>query len=630
MSSLSIYTCHHKPSAFLQSNIIHPIHVGKTLAISEICCSGDDTGDNISLKNPFYCELTAQYWVWKNTDLPDYIGFMHYRRHFNFSDNQNYIEDNWGVINIPEINSDYEKQYGLDEESIRRCIDGYDLIVPNKWSVKSAGSQNNYHHYKVSEHLHIDNYQNAIDILLRLYPDYYLAVNEFNDAHDGYYTNMFIMKRDLFVEYSEWLFNILSALESELSFNNYSAQEKRVFGHISERLLNIFVLYKIQTESLKIKELQRTFIQRENFNSYITPAFDKNTIPVVACSDDNYAMSLGALLNSIIRNSSENNNYDIVILDTKISKRNKERLINLVAGRENFSIRFFDIGVFDELKDVHIRAPFTIATYSRLFIPKLFLHHEKVLFIDADTVVESDIAELMNLELGNDLVAAVKDIVMEGFVKFGAIAHSDTGDQPAFEYLKTKLNMAIPDQYFQAGIIVFNVAQMNREDIFEKFINELKGPSFWFLDQDIMNKVLFGRVMFIPLEWNVYHGNGHVEAFYSNLKFSTYIRYLQARQNPKMIHFAGENKPWKTDQVDFYDNFIKNIQGTPWQKEVYECLIVKTNRQNCSSKSDLPALLKTKTKNKLMYCLNKFAPRGTKRRHYIVRVYYKIRRTFLG
>ncbi|MEB6222353.1 DUF4422 domain-containing protein [Pantoea anthophila] len=630
MTTVSIYTCHHKPSAFLDSPVIHPIHVGKALSNTEICCNGDETGDNISIKNPFYCELTAHYWVWKNAQLTDYIGFMHYRRHFNFSENQNQVEDVWGMVNYPEITNAYQQEFGLTEEAIIECVNDNDLVVPKKWSVKAAGSKNNYHHYKISDHLHIKDYQAAIDVLLKLHPEYYAAVKSFNESHDGYYTNMFVMKRALFIEYSEWLFGIMNELEGELSFDNYSAQEKRVFGHISERLFNIFVIFKNSQSPLKIKQIQRTFIQKESFNGSLEPFFSERNIPVVICSDNNYAMSLGALVNSIAVNSTEHHNYDIVILDNGISHRNKQRVQDLVSERNNFNIRYFNVNAFDELKSVYIRPPFTVATYSRLFIPRLFRSFEKVIFIDTDTVVESDLAELIETPLGNNLVAAVQDIVMEGFVKFGNVAQSDAGVQSARDYLTTTLKMPDTNAYFQGGIMVFNIKQMNEEEIFPRLMKELKGQSFWFLDQDIMNKVFYGRVHFLPLEWNVYHGNGNTEVFYPNLIFSTYARYLKARQNPKMIHFAGENKPWNTDEVDYYDNFIKNIQGTPWEKEVYERLMTHGFKDNAPAGNLPPVLLQTKVKRKLMPYLDKFAPRGSKRRTDIAKVYYKIRRVILG
>ena len=630
MKTVSIYTSHHKPSAFLTSPVIHPIHVGKELSYSDICCPGDNSGDNISLKNPFYCELTAHYWVWKNAPKTDFIGFMHYRRHFNFSENQQHSEDVWGMVNSHEINDEYEKTFGLNETAILKCMEESDVLVPKKWSVKSAGSKSNYHHYQISDHLHIRDYQNAIDILLRKYPEYYASVKKFNDAHDGYYTNMFVMRSDIFEEYSQWLFSILDDLEHELSFENYSAQEKRVFGHISERLFNIFIIFKQQYSTIKLKELQRTFVQKETFNSYLEPAFEVRNIPVVICSDDNYAHSLGALFNSIIKASNDECNYDVVILDNGLTKRNQRRLIDLSKIKDNFSIRFFNVHAFDEIKDAYIRPPFTVATYSRLFIPKLMRKYEKVLFIDTDTVVENDIAELFETDLKDNYVAAVQDIVMEGFVKFGNIAQSDAGIQTAGDYLKTTLKMPRPEEYFQGGIMVFNINQMNKDEIFDKLMTELKGQSFWFLDQDIMNKVFFGRVTFLPLEWNVYHGNGNTETFYPNLVFSTYLRYLQARENPKMIHFAGENKPWSTDKVDYYDNFIKFVQGTPWEKEVYEKLSVGKNTLSTVTPPPAQVLLQTKIKRKIMPYFDKIAPRGSKRRSDIAFVYYKIRRVILG
>lgn len=629
--NISIYTSHHKPSAFLSSPIIKPLHVGKANSFDEICCPGDNTGDNISLKNPFYCELTAHYWVWKNTEISDYVGFMHYRRHFNFSEDQYKDEDIWGVVNCPEINTDYENEFGLNEESIRKCIGDADLLVPKKWSVKAAGNVNNFEHYRVSDHLHIDDYQNVLDILIEKYPEYSSAVAKFNNAHNGYYTNMFVMKKDLFIEYSEWLFSILTVLEGKLAFKNYSQQEKRVFGHLSERLFNIFIIKKINESGIKLKEIQRTFIQKETFNSYITAKYSEKSVPIVICSDDNFSMASGSLIRSIVSNASNEKNYDVVILDSGISDRNKSRLLSLIGGKNNFSIRFFSVNAFDELKGAYIRPPFTLATYSRLFIPLLFRNFEKVLFIDADTVVESDLAQLMDIPLGDNLVAAVQDIVMEGFVKFGNIAESDAGIQTAGEYLKTKLLLDKPDEYFQAGIMVFNIAEMNKEDIFARLMKELKGQSFWFLDQDIMNKVFHGRVHFLPMEWNVYHGNGHTETFYPNLTFSTYSRYLQARKNPKMIHFAGENKPWKTDKVDYYDNFIKNIQGTPWELEVYSKLVQLSTPTVSSPEGTIKTeLLQTKIKKKLLPYLDRVAPRGSQRRSDIARIYYKIRRNILG
>lgn len=178
-----------------------------------------------------------------------------------------------GVVNSPVIDVEYENQFGLTDAEIQKCILGFDLILPKKWSVTSAGSKNNLEHYKNGEFLHLQDYLTALEIVEELYPDYKTAIQEFNNATDGYYTNMFVMGKDMFIDYSEWLFEILAILESRISMSNYNSQEKRVIGHIAERLFNIYIIRQQQNRALKVKELQRTFVTNETFNGKLNPVF---------------------------------------------------------------------------------------------------------------------------------------------------------------------------------------------------------------------------------------------------------------------------------------------------------------------------------------------------------------------
>ena len=108
--SVKILICYHKPDVLLKDNILTPIHVGRALARQRgeteefrwMCENmiGDDTGDNISAKNASYNELTALYWAWKNYSAlgsPDYIGLMHYRRHFIFRKSDRVVEEVDGI-----------------------------------------------------------------------------------------------------------------------------------------------------------------------------------------------------------------------------------------------------------------------------------------------------------------------------------------------------------------------------------------------------------------------------------------------------------------------------------------------------------------------------------------------------
>lgn len=621
---VTIYTCHHKPSAFLEGNVFKPLHVGKANSYNDIGCEGDDSGENISFKNPYYCELTAQYWMWKNDIELDYIGLMHYRRHLSFAEDD-FQEDQWGVVVEKTVNRAYQEKHGLVDAQVLEGLDGVDVILPRKWDVRNAGSRNNYDHYKKSPDLFINDYQAAINILLNKYPEYYDAVKEYNDSPYGYYTNMFVMKKYVFDRYSSWLFEILDELEQEVSLADYSQQQCRVFGHISERLLGIYFLHELRRNDLVVKEAQRTFVKEETFNGYIKPAFRDNNLPIVICFDDNYSHSGGALVQTIVKNSDSHKNYDILVLENGVSQRNKERLVSLIGRVPNFSLRFFDVNAFDEIKDVHTRAHFSPATYARLFIPRVFRAQERVLFIDADTVVNDDVAKLFEVDLGENLVAAVKDIVMEGFVKHGAVSDQHTGAMEAKYYLRDYLGLDDIDGYFQAGLILFNLHQMHQENTYNKLIDALKEKTYWFLDQDIMNRVFQGRIHYLPMTWNVFHGNGNTFEFFPGLKFATFSTFLEIRRNPSMIHFAGDQKPWNNPRVDFAEMYWNALRNTPWYEERVNNLVTrrlhdrKVVRENPEIRQSREETFRKFVKPRVKRLL----PLGSRRRRVVTSFYFK-------
>ena len=76
---IKVIVAAHKPYRMPQDSMYLPLQVGRALADQDLGWQGDNTGDNISLKNPYYCELTGLYWAWKNLKA-DAIGLVHYRR----------------------------------------------------------------------------------------------------------------------------------------------------------------------------------------------------------------------------------------------------------------------------------------------------------------------------------------------------------------------------------------------------------------------------------------------------------------------------------------------------------------------------------------------------------------------
>lgn len=84
MKKVEILISCHKETDAVRNEVLRTIEVGAALHRKDLSVDyRDDAGAQISEKNPFYCELTAQYWAWKNLDA-DYYGFFHYRRYLSF------------------------------------------------------------------------------------------------------------------------------------------------------------------------------------------------------------------------------------------------------------------------------------------------------------------------------------------------------------------------------------------------------------------------------------------------------------------------------------------------------------------------------------------------------------------
>ena len=77
---IKIIVAVHKEYWMPLDSVYLPLFVG-AIGKNDIHYQRDDEGENISYKNPFYCELTGLYWAWKNME-DDYIGLVHYRRYF--------------------------------------------------------------------------------------------------------------------------------------------------------------------------------------------------------------------------------------------------------------------------------------------------------------------------------------------------------------------------------------------------------------------------------------------------------------------------------------------------------------------------------------------------------------------
>lgn len=211
-----IYVVTHKNISLKLPENYKIIGVGNNSIINEDL--HDNTGDNISSKNKNYCELTALYWLWKNSN-DDIVGLEHYRRMF--------LNDNINEIGL------------LSEDEILSIMSKYDIIVPTLFD---NNTRTVYQHY-VEDHKKRD-IELVQNIISSKYPEYNSSFNQVMNSKYEYGFNMLITKKDILDEYSQWLFDILFDLENKVDISKYDEYQKRIYGFLSERLFNVWLKYK--------------------------------------------------------------------------------------------------------------------------------------------------------------------------------------------------------------------------------------------------------------------------------------------------------------------------------------------------------------------------------------------------
>jgi lipopolysaccharide biosynthesis glycosyltransferase len=578
--SVKILVGYHKPAQLLKSDILVPIHLGRALATQASKDGmmsaedyqwmldnmiGDDTGDNISHLNRYFCELTAIYWAWKNYDKlgnPDYVGFCHYRRFLDFSEQYQPDVNNCHDLVLQKVLSQETRNlYENHTQEIIKQISQTDIIhgclTKYNFSV--------YDQFKDLENpqfgLKTSIFYDILDIMKQKFPTYAKAIDIYSKSKSHYWYNCFVMKKKYFFEYCDFIFSILLGYEKQIDFTTLNLNGQRILAYISERILGFYLTQK-QLEKKKIEYKPIIFVENTDALQNITPAYSKDNIAIVLSSDDNYVPYLAVCLKSIIQNIS-NHNYDICILNDGMKPENKQKIKNMEL--KNVSIRFISVtSLLNNIGDLfYIYDHFSVATYYRFFIPELFNNYSKILYLDCDMIIQEDVAELYNTDLQESYIAAVRDVEM-----FRACYNDYYYGSNWTQYLTDTLKMKKTSDYFQAGVMLFDIKKLNTFNFREKCIRFLSSIRPIYVDQCIMNHVLQGHVKYLDYKWNVQWQIPIYAKIEQCLPISLYEQYKASLESPKIIHYAGRVKPWSAPYLQRADIWWQYARMTPFYEEI--------------------------------------------------------------
>jgi len=267
---------------------------------------------------------------------------------------------------------------------------------------------------------------------------------------------------------------------------------------------------------------------------------NREIVPIFFAVDDGYIPFLAVTIQSIIENSSEENRYEIKILYTSILKENIKRIKKL--EKNNLTIEFVDLNYYiDSIKEkLYTRDYYSKATYFRLFLPNLYPQYDKVLYLDADIVLNADVAELFHIDIKNNLVGAAPDEVV--------------GFTPIFrEYVEKVVGVSSYKHYFNAGVLIMNLKELRAFNFQEKFLYLLEKVTFSVAqDQDYLNRICKGRVHLLNVTWDK----------------MPVARKSIANKDIKLVHYNFAHKPWHYESVLYEEFFWKYAEKTEFIDEI--------------------------------------------------------------
>jgi len=273
---------------------------------------------------------------------------------------------------------------------------------------------------------------------------------------------------------------------------------------------------------------------------------NKNEIPIVFAANNDYVPYLGVALSSLVACANNKILYSIFVLHVNITIENQERLQKL--STENVIIQCKNVS--KEMKGVNIISTnhLTAETTYRLLIPELFPQFDKVLYLDSDIVIIRDVSHLFDTDIECYIAGVSRELMNEHMKK-----HVDS------------LVLSFSDEYyFNAGVFLINTRLFTKKGIKEKCFNLLNDKKkYAYLDQDVLNIICHGDVLYLDERWNCCWHHWHYEALDSHNEI-----FIKSATDPWIIHFSSDKKPWTIPSAKFADYFWKFARNTPFYEEI--------------------------------------------------------------
>ncbi len=557
MKSIKIAVACHKPSELPKNDLFVPIQVGAVLARNRLDdVEYDDSGDNISEKNPAYCELTAQYWLWKNTEA-DYYGLCHYRRFLCFKDVKT-KRDLRNQITASVLNEDNMHRFGLDDEKkMRSVIENNDVVIGEEQYVPSLytphGNQKTaYEHWAAHDRALI--MKKDLDLMLKILtevsPKIGKAAREYLGTKNFLGFNCFVLKKDLFDELCGIEFEVLKRLEERVDTSTYCQQLSRIYGFMGEIISSSYFYYLEQTHKYKIKRVPLVYFSYTEPVD-LKPMQKEKAVPVIFNAADLRPEYFAIEWKSFVENIEKDCFYDtVVVIDGNCNF--KKEFIDEVKDKENISLRFVDANayrvyyneLYDLVDDNNGKNKEDISNHFSLlpFLPFIFKEYEKAIVVGENNIFRESIVPLWKKARNSGkAICAPKDILAISLINDIYVETAELRFKRRIrDYLKV----------FSTNIMVWDFSK-SREITTEKKVaieykNSDKTIKRKLVDKNELMNVIYERDFeFVGQEYNVlYDSNEFLIRQLPYMPLSDYQELIKVRNNPVVVSYMP-NDPWE-------------------------------------------------------------------------------------
>ncbi|MDR1127243.1 MAG: DUF4422 domain-containing protein [Treponema sp.] len=570
---VKIYVAMHEQAYVPENNkYIIPIQIGTALNEERFAdMLHDDEGDNISAKHNMYQELTAQYFAYKNDSAADYYGFWTSHKYFAFSEDAGDSEES-SAVSCKNLTESVLNKYGVDERRPAGYCSVYDVILPKQHGIAVDGQRLSAYEFlsRTFEKTDLDLF---VTVVKDKYPAYSDALMETLDAKTTLDSHIFIMRKDIFREYSAFLFDILAEIERSVDFSLRKQRHLKIVDEFAKVLLATFANSLEKSERYSV--FNAVVIAAEHakpFAKVVKPKIPEGLRRVTIClaCNNEYIKYTSVLLASIYANSSPDSFYDIVILHRDITETSRRVCKTMFDNADNFLLRFYDVSRnFEAYHDIYIRQYWTYEMYYRFFIPDIFEGYDKVLYLDCDMIAVADIAELFEADLTGKYIGVVRDADFIMQTHSPNINPSQRDTMNALQFSEEEVY-----GYFNSGLILFNIAEVKKDFTVEKMFETAMSRKWSFPDQDAMNLLFKGKAHYFDVAWNLPWHTIDERTFLTGDEPAIVNEWATAAvKAPKLIHFSGLIKPWHLKALKL-SNFTVNLFWKYARKSPYYELLV--------------------------------------------------------